>query len=68
MAFIDSGKGFNKEENHQNMEKKMKNLDVAQYPLRIPSDLYKQVKIKLAHEESTLREVLIAMLEEYIKK
>lgn len=68
MAFIDSGKTFNKEENYENMQTKIENLDIIQYPLRIPASLYKQVKIKLANDETKLRTVLIKMLEEYIKK
>lgn len=67
MAFIDSGKTFDKEENHDKLVKRMRNIDTKQYPLRIPTDLYKKVKIKLAKEDRNLREVLLEMLEEYIK-
>ncbi len=68
MAFIESGKTFDKEENYQKLKKKMEGMDLVQYPLRIPSGLYKQVRIKLAKEDLKLRGVLIAMLEEYVKE
>ena len=68
MAFIESGKTYDKDENYEKMKKRMDNLEVNQYPLRIPSHLYKQVKIKLAKEDRKLRSVLIEMLEEYVKK
>jgi hypothetical protein len=68
MAFIESGKAFDKEENYGKMKKRMDNMEIKQYPLRIPKALYKQIKVKLAKEEKTLRSVLIEMLEEYIKK
>lgn len=68
MAFIDSGKNFDKEENHKKMQTRMENSDTVQYPLRIPTNLYKQVKIKLANDDTKLRTVLIKMLEEYVKK
>ena len=68
MALINSGKEFDKDENHDKMKARMENMDATQYPLRIPNDLYKKVKIKLVHEGRKLRPVLIEMLEEYIKK
>ena len=68
MAFIDSGKNFDKKENQEKLTKRMDNMDISQYPLRIPTPLYQQVKIKLAKENKKLRTILIEMLEEYIKK
>ncbi len=68
MALIDSGKTFDKDDHHEKMKKRGTNMDVIQYPLRIPSALYKKVKIKLANDEVKLRTILIEMLEEYIKK
>jgi hypothetical protein len=68
MAFIESGKSFDKEENHDKMKKRMGSMDTKQYPLRIPSDLYKKVRMKLIKEDRNLRSVLIEMLEEYINK
>lgn len=68
MALIESGKTFDKDENHAKMKKRMENMDTAQYPLRIPSALYKQVKMKLIKEDKNLREVLLDMLNQYIKE
>lgn len=68
MARIESGKEFHKEENHEKLKKRMENLDVTQYTLRIPVNLYKQVKIKMANEGKKLRGILLEMLEEYVKK
>jgi hypothetical protein len=68
MAFIDSGKTFDKEENYQKMKTRMDNLDSVQYPLRIPKALYKKIKIKLATDNKTFRSVLIKMLEEYVNE
>jgi len=68
MAFIESGKKFDKDEHHDKMKKRMDNLDTTQYPLRIPTALHKKVKIKIAKEGVNLRAVLIGMLEEYVKK
>ncbi len=68
MAFIESGKTFDKEEHHDKMKKRMDNIDCKQYPLRIPSNLHKKLKIKLARDGVTLRSILIPVLEEYIKK
>ena len=68
MAFIESGKTFDKEENYQKMKTRMDNLDSVQYPLRIPKALYKQIKIKLATDNKTFRSVLIKMLEEYVNE
>lgn len=67
MAFIDSGKSFDKEGHHDKMKTRMENMDTKQYPLRIPSDLYKKVKVKLVKEDKNLREVLLAMLEKYLE-
>ncbi len=68
MAFIESGKTFDKEKHHEKMKERMDNMDFSQYPLRIPSPLYKKVKLKLVHEGKSLKSVLLGMLEEYIKK
>lgn len=68
MARIESGVEFDKNENHQKLKERMENMDVTQYTLRIPVNLYKQVKIKMANEGKKLRGVLLEMLEEYVKK
>lgn len=66
MAFIDSGKTFDKEENYTKMTKRMSNMDYKQYPLRIPANLHKKLKVKLAKEGKSLKSILIEMLEEYL--
>lgn len=68
MAFIESGKTFDKDENYEKMKKRMDNLDVTQYCLRIPTSLHKKVKIKLAKDEKKLRDILIEALESYVKE
>jgi len=68
MAFIDSGKHFDKEENYEKMKKRMENIDIVQYSLRIPSCLHQQIRMKLAKENKKLRGILIEMLEDYVKK
>lgn len=68
MVFIDSGKTFDKDEHHGKMKERMENLDVNPYLFRIPAALHKKVKMKLVKEDKNLREVLIEMLEEYIKE
>lgn len=68
MAFIDSGKTFDKEEHHDKMKTRASNLDVKPYLLRIPSPLYKKVKMKLVRDEKNLRDVLVDALNNYINK
>lgn len=68
MAFIDSGKTFNKEEHHDKMKERADNMDVTPYLFRIPASLHKKVKIKLVKEEKNLREILVDALKAYISK
>ena len=68
MAFIDSGKQFDKDKNHDDMKKRMENLTNVQYTVRIPEDLYKRVKLKLVKENKKLRPVIVKMLEDYIQE
>lgn len=68
MAFIDSGKTFDKESHHDKMKERAANMDVKPYLLRIPSSLYKKVKIKLAKDEKNMRDVLVEALNLYINK
>lgn len=65
MALIKSGAEFDKKANHEKLTKMSDNTQ--QYTLRIPSHLYKQVKIKLAKDDQKLRPVLIRMLMNYVK-
>lgn len=66
MAFIDSGKNFDKNEHHEKMKSRLENMDVSSYLLRMPAPLYKKVKMKLAKDNKKLKSVLIEMLEQYI--
>lgn len=68
MAFIDSGKNFDKEKNHVDLTKKMKGGETIQYPLRIPKSTYKRLKIQLANDEKRLIDVLLNLIEKYINK
>ncbi len=68
MAFIDSGKTFDKDMHHEKMKVRADNLDVTPYLFRIPSALHKNVKMKLVKDEKSLREVLVEALMLYIKK
>lgn len=68
MALIDSGKSFDKEEHGRKMKARMENIDSKQYTLRVPADLYKKVKVKLAKDEKSLKSILIEKLEQYISE
>ncbi len=68
MAFIESGKTFDKEENYEKMKKRMDSMDSTSYMFRIPSSLYKKVKIKLASDNKKLKPILVKLLEEYVKE
>lgn len=68
MAFVDSGKAFDKDDHHEKMKTLMVNKDTTQYTFRIPCDMYKKVKIKLAKDEKKLRGVLLASLQQYLKE
>ncbi len=65
MALIKSGVEFDKKANHDKLTKRTPT--VQQYTLRIPSHLYKSVKLKLVQENKKLSPVLIEILEQYIK-
>jgi len=67
MAFINSGKGFDKELNHEKMKERMDNMDASSYRLLVPKEIYKKVKIKAAQEGITIRSILINALHEYLK-
>lgn len=68
MAFIDSGKTFDKEKNHENLTKLMSDKDVKPYLLNIPTPLFKKVKRKLIDDEKSMRDVLIEYLNKYINE
>jgi len=65
MAKIESGVEFDKNASHEKLTKLA--ADTQQYTLRIPSHIYKQVRLKLVKENQKLRPVLIRMLLEYLK-
>lgn len=68
MAFVESGKKFDKEDHNQKMKALLSNKDISQYTFRIPSDMYKQVKIQLAKDGKKLRSVLLESLHQYLKR
>ena len=68
MAFIESGKSFNKDDHYKKMKKKLENMDYVQYPLRIPAHIYKKVKVKAAQESITVRSILMNMIEDFLRK
>jgi hypothetical protein len=68
MAKIDSGLDFDKDKNHKDMTELMQNKDTKQYPLRIPTALYRKVRIKLMMEDRTLRDLILERLNQYIKE
>lgn len=68
MALINSGKEFDKDAFYEQMTKQRENRNSTAYTLRIPKGLYVKVKIRLAKEEKTLRDVFMAYLEEYAKE
>jgi len=68
MAFIESGKSFNKDDNYKKMKKRMENMDVTQYTLKMPTTLYRKVKVKTAQDGVTIKSILMDMLEKYINK
>lgn len=67
MALIESGKSFDKEDNHEKMKKRMVNMDTSSYLLRVPTNVYKKFKMQLIRDEKNMKEVLISMIEDYIK-
>lgn len=68
MALIDSGKKIDKDKQHEHLTELLANKDIKQYPLRIPASLYKKVRIKLMQEDRNLRELILDMLNLYIKE
>ena len=66
MAFIDSGKVFDKDKNHETLTKMMGDRDVKPYLLNIPTPLFKKVKRKLIDDEKSMRDILIEYLNKYI--
>lgn len=68
MAFIESGKTPNKDENYEKMKKRMNNMDSSNYVLNMPSDIHKKLKIKTAQEGITIKSILLDALNKYLEK
>jgi hypothetical protein len=68
MARIESGLEGKQEELTNKMATMVENKETKQYPLRIPAPLYKKVRIKLMQEDKNLRELILDMLNQYIKE
>ncbi len=68
MAKIDSGVDSVQEKNNSKMSGMLQNKETKQYPLRIPAPLYKKVRIKLMQQDKNLRELILDMLNQYIKE
>lgn len=68
MAFIESGKSFDKDANYNKMKKRMENMDTIQYPLRIPTAMHKKIKMKAVQNGVAIRWILIEALEKYLEK
>ncbi len=66
MAFIESGKTFDKEADYEKSKKRLTNMDSIKYLLSIPSDWHKKVKIKAAQDGITLKSLLLKAIEKYI--
>jgi hypothetical protein len=68
MAFIESGKTFDKDENYEKMKTRLDNMDYKQYPIRIPTAIHKKLKAKLAKDGKTIKSLFIDAIDEYLKK
>lgn len=68
MAFIESGKSYDKQKNNEVLEERMGNMDSNSYLLRIPATLHQKVKLKLVKDNRKLRSLLLEALEQYIKE
>lgn len=68
MAFIESGKSYDKEGNQRRMKVRMSNMDCVQYNLHIPRAMHKNVKLKLAEQGMTMRSVLLEGLSVFLNK
>lgn len=68
MAFIDSGKGADKESQYQKMKKRMENLEQSKITIRIPTHIAKKFKRKLCEDETNANQFLLGMILKYIEK
>lgn len=67
MAFIESGRTFDKEKHHQKMKKLMENMDITRCTVRIPTHIHHKLKIKLAKKRLNMKEALLSMILNYIE-
>ena len=67
MAFIESGKSFDKKENEKKMKERMKNMESTVYNFHIPTRLHTAFKQLTAQRRTSMKEVLIEFIEIYIK-
>lgn len=67
MAFIESGKSFDKASNQKKMKARMENMDRIQYPLRLSSALHKKIKVKAAQEGKTIAEIFNILIKKYLE-
>lgn len=68
MAFIESDKGFDKDEHQRKMKKRLENMDSVQYPLKLPANIYKKLKVKAAQEEKSIKAILMEFIDKYLSK
>lgn len=66
MTIIDGGHKIDKEKVRKKLKRQMENMDVVNYPLRIPRNLHKKVMLKSLMTGTTLRKVLINYLKEWV--
>lgn len=66
MALLISDAQNAKQKQIEKSKKQLENMEISQYTLRIPTHLYKKVRIKLAKEDLKLRPLLVKLLEEYV--
>jgi predicted DNA binding CopG/RHH family protein len=67
MAFIESGKGFNKEDHQKKMKRYMGNKDRTKFTIRIPNGSLKKLKKKLLEDDLNVNQFLNDMILKYIE-
>lgn len=68
MAFIESGKAFDKEKHYKKMKTMMENMDRTKCTIRIPTHIFKKFKRKLLENSKTANDFLNDMILKYIEK
>lgn len=67
MAFIESGKGVDKDKQHKRMKKLLENMDVKRCTIRIPTPTYHKFRVKICKNRTNMKDVLHAMILKYIE-